>query len=142
MVIILTKWEAVTQGTCALRRQLSLIKTPLITQDYHAELPKRGIVSATAKNARFKGRRAIWTSLSHVFNEKFNGSHLTPSLTWRWFIELNASKPEKQISNNKAQEVEITIVTSTNFPEKHAKSLPLKILNKAGVNFLYLQTAN
>lgn len=55
MVIILTKWEAVTQGTCALRRQLSLIKTPLITQDYHAELPKRGIVSATAKNASLKG---------------------------------------------------------------------------------------
>lgn len=83
MVIILAKWEAVTQGTCALRRQLSLIKTPLITQDYHAEPPKRGIVSATAKIARFKGRQAIWTSLNHVFNEKFNGSHLTPSLTWR-----------------------------------------------------------
>lgn len=82
MVLIHAKWEAVTQGTCMRRRQLSLIKTPLITLDYHAELPKKGIVSATAKNARFKGHRAIWTGLRHVFNEKFNGGHLTSSLTW------------------------------------------------------------
>ncbi len=76
------KWEAVTQGTCMRGRQLSLIKTPLITLDYTAELPKKGTVSATAKNARFKGCQSIWTGLSHVFTEKFNGGHLTSSLTW------------------------------------------------------------
>lgn len=49
MVIIVAKWEAVTQGTYVHQRQLSLIKTPLITLDYHSEFAKKGIVSATAK---------------------------------------------------------------------------------------------
>ncbi len=82
VIIIHGKREAVTQGTCMRGRQLSLIKTPLITLDYTAELPKKGTVSATAKNARFKGCQSIWTGLSHVFTEKFNGGHLTSSLTW------------------------------------------------------------
>lgn len=42
-------------------------------------------------------------------------------------------------AENKAQEVEITIVTSKSVPEK---VLPLGDIKQTGMNFLYLQTAN